>query len=77
MTSTQASRHVPMPFTLPTLLILGVGVNFSSVGSAPSAFTVEVDVDRLLKELLSGPKWVSLNPVTREHWSNQAPREDD
>lgn len=41
------------------LVILGL----SSVGSGVSFLIVEVDVDRLPRGFLRGPKWVSLNSV--------------
>lgn len=45
------------------VLVLVLVPSFSSVGSGLSEVTVDVDVDRLPKEFLRGPKWVSLNPV--------------
>ena len=47
-----------MPFAL---LLLTVALDLSSEGSCPSPLIVEVDVERLPRELFRGPRWVSLN----------------
>ena len=39
---------------------------FSSTGSGVSALIVDVEVDRPAREFFKGPRWVSLNSITRQ-----------